>query len=142
MRVVFLDIDGVLNSRMWDVKMALTGGNLLDVDPVPTIRLIQAIREIDAKVVLSSSWRRIPEYVDYLKSLGLPVIDGTPWGDPFEPRANQITAWLDSHPDVSEIAIVDDEPDAGVGFEAVFIHTDAKVGLTTDDAAKIVGLFT
>ena len=45
-RVVFLDVDGVLNTATTDL-----------LDPVRLARLAEIQQQADAKIVLSSSWR-------------------------------------------------------------------------------------
>jgi len=145
MKVLFLDIDGVLNSHAYDVKQALAGGDLMAPDPKAVLRLLWILQETGAKVVLSSSWRLDQGAVEYLKAHGIPIHDVTPRGDAFGCRAAEIEAWLLEHlPDCNaeDIVILDDEPDAGVGFEPRFVQTDAKVGLTAEDATRVIGLFT
>lgn len=140
MRVIFLDIDGVLNSREWDAKCALTGGDLMQPDPRLVVRLLGVVQETDAKIVLTSSWR-----LDKTIRWPFPVYDVTPRGDAFGCRADEIKAWLEAHMEdgaYPAFAIVDDEPDAGIGFDYRFIQTDPRTGLSAADAARLVGLFT
>lgn len=145
MKVIFCDIDGVLNSRMWDTKCRLTGGNLLHTDPKAVIRLLGAIQNVAVttgatpKIVLSSTWR-----TDKTMQWPFPIHDITPRGDAFGKRADEIEAWLAAQPDREDIqfVILDDEPDAGVGFEERFVQTDVSVGLTAVDATRIIGLLT
>lgn len=144
MKIIFLDIDGVLNSREYDARCALSGADLLTPDPRAVVRLFGIIQDTDAKIVLTSSWR-----LDKTLTWPFPVYDVTPRVD--GTRADEINAWLDARTKLAPLhdeaidayAILDDEPDAGIGFPPeVFILTDGKVGLSPDDAARIVGLFT
>jgi hypothetical protein len=144
MKVIFLDIDGVFNSREWDAHCAITGGDLLQPAPKMVIRLLAAMQEVETatgerpKIVLTSSWRS-----DDTMVWPFPVYDKTPRFDAFGPRWKEIQAWLEScGGKVDAFVIIDDEPDAGVTFEPRFIQTDCQVGLTAADAARIVGLFT
>ena len=143
MKVIFLDIDGVLNSRDYDARCALTGGDLMRPDPKLVVRLLAAIQPFDAKIVLTSSWR-----LDRTIKWPFPVYDVTPRGDAFGTRAEEIDAWLaDDTPclmraDVETFVILDDEPDAGITHPDRFIQTDPRTGLTTEDADRIAGLFT
>lgn len=147
-RVIFLDVDGVLNSARWDAKCAITGRDLAMFDPAAAVRVVGACQETGAAIVLSSTWRFFPDYVAALISAGLPIIGGTPRNDAFGTRAAEIAGWIAAdqlehgNGTVLEFVIVDDEPDAGIGFESRFVQTDPHVGLTATDAAKIVGLFT
>ena len=138
MRVLFLDIDGVLNSREYDARCAMTGGDLMQPDPRLVVRLMGIVQETDAKIVLTTSWR-----LDKSIEWPFPVYDRTPRGDAFGCRAEEIKAWLvENHGDYADFVIIDDEPDAGVGFSEHFVQTNPQTGLTAEDAATIVGLFT
>ena len=61
MKVIFLDIDGVLNSETFSKdnhKVYLATGEIKpDVDEKAVQRLVTIIKETNAKIVLSSSWR-------------------------------------------------------------------------------------
>ena len=149
MKVIFLDIDGVLNSREYDARCALTGSDLMRPDPKLVVRLLAAIQPFDAKIVLTSSWR-----LDKTIQWPFPVYDVTPRVD--GTRAEEIKAWLKGTGECAEMVscvdpkcvnvdafvILDDEPDAGIGFGDRFIQTDPRTGLTAEDADRIVGLFT
>ena len=55
MKIVFLDIDGVLNSQAYDRVRGLYDG-VIDESRLPLLKRI--LQQSDAKVVLTSSWRR------------------------------------------------------------------------------------
>lgn len=148
MKVIFLDIDGVLNSHEYDAKCALNGGDLMAPDPKAVVRLLGIVQDTGAKIVLTTSWRLDPTMGDYWK---FPVFDHTPRVQPEDgrhpTRADEIRAWLAAHADYPEDdplawVILDDEPDAGIGFGDRFVQTDPRTGLTAEDAARVVGLFT
>lgn len=133
--MIFLDIDGVLNSG--DYMRALHRlyvnhgigstrdqyGQLFDERCVNFLELI--IRETGAKLVISSTWRL--NGILRLKRMwgdrGLPgdIIDTTPkYPNPeiveryYEPRAArgyEIQEWLDNHPEVTDYVILDDDSD-------------------------------
>ncbi len=67
MRIIFLDIDGVLNSKCWlHDQWRNTGDDWPDghIDPEAVAVLNEVIRRSGAEVVLSSSWRMIIELED------------------------------------------------------------------------------
>lgn len=142
MKVLFLDIDGVLNSAESDARAMLQGRDLMAPDPRLVVRLLGILQDVQAitgeapQIVLTSSWRLDPSIV-----WPFPVFDRTPRGDAFGTRATEIRAWLEAHP-TDTFVILDDEPDAGLDFGDRFVQTDQKTGLSRADAAKIVGLFT
>lgn len=138
MNIIFLDIDGVLNSAEGDLKAAVTGRDLMAPDPKLVVRLLGILQETGAKIVLTSTWR-----LDKTMTWPFPVYDKTPRG-PVGDRCDEIVAWLNAHLGETEaFVIVDDEPDAFIGFDPeVCVHVDSRTGLDADDAARIVGLFT
>lgn len=56
MKVIFLDIDGVLNSRTYDRKRNWNEQTDIDETRLPLIKEI--VDATDAKIVLSSTWRQ------------------------------------------------------------------------------------
>jgi hypothetical protein len=126
MKVIFLDIDGVLNSQDWyvyrrdAVEMDSVNAQypFYEFDPRAVERLNRIIKETDSKIVVSSSWRS-GETVESLQRLfdqvGIvgEVIGVTPhlWcKKPYEefdgyriPRGCEIDWWLDNHGDFQRI---------------------------------------
>lgn len=121
MRVIFLDIDGVLNSHRYDQekreKQITDGG--IDLTRLPLVKRI--MDETGAQVVLSSSWRdhwdKDPALRDAggvaldetFRSAGIVLWDKTPDKIPERgDRAKEISLWLEAHPEVTEFVILDD----------------------------------
>jgi len=134
MRVVFLDIDGVLNhcDTRHDVSPTSTEPLPIPIAPECMVRLNRLIAETGAKVVISSSWRKFARWQDLGPALvrhGLvaDVIGETPdlvndgvwlenWrmreGTPFTyerlERGWEIGEWLAAHLEVTAFVILDD----------------------------------
>jgi hypothetical protein len=106
MRVIFLDIDGVLNCKRTPNPRKLP----YVIDPVLLERLLRLLDRSDAKVVLSSTWRYDPAGLFSARRLGVPFIDVLP-DMPGQPRRDEILAWLVAHPDTNRFAVIDDEDD-------------------------------
>ncbi len=119
LKVVFLDVDGVLNSP----RNVLAFGGLpfpncntpndkhfvgnLDWLAVGMLRTV--CEEMGAVVVLHSTWRKHMSVEDFSLLTGLPVLDRT---DPaFEPKSDAIACWLRDNPqfNVTHFAVVEDE---------------------------------
>src|ERR1700733_15390391 len=106
MKVVFLDIDGVLtcddtpNPRKFPyvVDKRLLG------------RLNKLLARTGAKVVLTSTWRLDPIGPLAAKYWGIPFIDATP-DYPKRCRRDEVKAWLKRHPQVTRFVLIDDEDD-------------------------------
>lgn len=122
MNIVFLDFDEVVNTAMWEydkeLKRLVCRYNYPDDGKVNNYQAVQWVSEFclkfDYKIVISSSWRNngLEKCRKYLVNGGLrqgvEVIDVTP--RLYEkPRGDEITAWLNKHPDVTGYLIFDDE---------------------------------
>lgn len=142
MKVLFLDIDGVLNSAK---TCCAFGGYPSTMDHIgafdqAAIRLLQRLCDsAGVKVVLSSTWRLDKEWQTYGPGLGLPIVDRTP--SFHAPRGRQIQKWLDDHPEVEQYAIVDDDSDMLAEQLPRFVHTKSDEGLTFADFRKLCELF-
>ena len=106
MKVVFLDIDGVLNCKRTPNPRKFP----FIVDPVLLTRLNRLLELTGAKVVLASNWRYDPAGMFSARHYGVPFIDTTP-DLPNEPRCNPIADWLRRHSDVERFIVIDDEDD-------------------------------
>lgn len=142
MKVLFLDIDGVLNSHRSAVAF---GGMPFDArahrhrfDDI-AIRLIGGIAQTaGAIIVLSSSWRNDVSWTQIGPALGLHIEDRTP--SLIGPRGREIAAWLDAHPEVERYAIVDDDADMLPEQMPYFVHTNMREGFTWACAEKLAEL--
>jgi hypothetical protein len=133
-KVLFLDIDGVLNSH----RTAIAFGSMFGVDKLDPIavKLVRGIVDAaDACVVLSSSWRLIHDFRELGKQLDLPIIDKTP--SMLGPRGREIKAWLDGHPECTQYAIVDDDGDMLPEQMPYFVKTHMHDGFTWACAEKL-----
>ena len=126
MKVLFLDVDGVLNSEAWFAVMPDVG--MISVDPKAVARVLRVVRKTSAAIVLSSMWRTSPGAVRYLTQQGLVIHDTTPLSF-YRPRRHEIQQWLDAHPEVTAYAIIDDDPDAEIPGH--FVLTSWERGMTT-----------
>ena len=131
MKVLFLDIDGVLNSTR---TCTATGGYPHELEHRGgfdwiAIRLLQRLCDSSGvQIVLSSAWRLHHDFKDVAKAFDLPIIDRTP--SLCGPRGKEIQHWLDAHPDVEVYAIVDDDADMLPEQMPRFVKTDGREGLT------------
>ena len=116
MKILFLDIDGVLNSRPYDLQRTAEQGN---IDETRLQLLKQIVDETQALIVLSSSWRKhwekdlsqcddIGKEIDELfAKYQLQIYDKTPCL-PDNDRAEEIRTWVSQHNDVNAYVILDD----------------------------------
>jgi hypothetical protein len=125
MKVIFLDIDGVLNC-----KKTLNARHFpYIVDPELLKRFEFLLERTAAKVVLSSTWRYDPAGVFSAKHWGIPFIDVTP-DMPNRPRRDEIREWLRSHDVVDRFVVIDDEDDEL--DDLPLFQPSARTGLTKE----------
>ena len=160
MKIIFLDIDGVLNSgdymsALYSLRDRHNIGSTKDeygqlFDPRCVAYLDFIIRETDAKIVISSTWRR--NGLSILKEMwemrGLPgeVIDITPLttdGDiveryyhPDADRGYEIQEWLNNHTGITSHVILDDNSDMLPTQN--FVKCDGRFGISCEVSNKAI----
>ena len=165
-KVIFLDVDGVLNS-----SRTLYESISLEDDLI--LNLKEIVNKTKAKIILSSSWRLSTEAVamliDKLDKFGLAIsgmtYDGVDldWLEKYEfdvtkkyldtkfdydenrqikithDRGAEIFKWLCYHDDCAYVILDDEIEDIKPYFnESVIVKTSYKTGLTKEDVKKAV----
>lgn len=147
-KILFLDIDGVLNNEIMYHKDSIRTSRpfpLDQFDPECVYLLNDIVNKTGCKIVLSSSWRiEGKEAVNNIfKQVGLPEIyDITPITlNRIEmTRGEEIKEWLKFRESVNYV-IVDDDNDMLKEQEPYFVQTDYFYGLTREKADEIINLF-
>ena len=136
MKVIFLDVDGVLNSAQDGYSIRLKTDSHL--------KLLQYIvKETGAKIVLSSSWRigftpASKNLLARFKEYGLELMDCTPELSS-ACRGDEIRKWLnDTDYTVENFVILDDEANMAEFVETNLVQTDTNVGLQEKEAIKCI----
>src|SRR5690349_15084760 len=128
MKLIFLDIDGVLNNleslRFARTKVRSSRLTFSAAHPSCVRALNQITIRTDARLVISSTWRGLGLTIlrDIFNEWGIhaDVIDRTPdlsrlngplWKSP--ERGDDIKAWLSEHSGVESYVILDDGDDMG-----------------------------
>jgi hypothetical protein len=159
-KVLFLDIDGVLNPKWWvSKKPSDKYGVIFETNAVANLEEI--IAETGADIVISSTWKNMGLSVmqNMWKDRNLPgkVIDITPDYmsdeillnadindidlDCLDIRGYEIKGWLRLHGiDVSNYVIIDDMDDILPEQLSHFLQTDPDEGITKYDAECIIHL--
>ncbi len=136
-KIVFLDIDGVLNSKRYDRTRGENDGNI-DESRMPLLK--QIIDETGAEIVLSSSWRKHWEPSEkecdengkilngIFGKFGLQISAKTPM-IASERRGDEVLEWLDKNgKDVVAFVILDDYPFGWGSLTESLIKTDKDIG--------------
>lgn len=160
--VVFLDIDGVLNSAIYfeSRKFMSEEEKMNELPDIPRSRIY--LNELDAKAIehlntivkevpnvefiLSSTWRRghtseqITKLMKHKGFVGI-IKHSTPVHDEeYCVRGNEIYHWLECNrpSEFFNYVIVDDDSDMLLHQKNNFLHVDRYAGLTYNHAYKIV----
>lgn len=135
-KILFLDLDGVINSKRTAVAFdgyphSFSDSDMKRFDHVAIALIRKLCEETDCSIVLSSSWRINSTAHETANALDLPIIDITPVLT--VSRGFEINAWLSEHPQVTRFAIVDDIAEMLGDQENNFVQTDDEVGLSLRD---------
>ena len=137
MKIIFLDIDGVMNNESHFPSNCC-------VDPIGEehLDLLEIIIEqTEAQIVLSSTWRLDQnlkqKVVDHLSKKNLQLLDSTICLGHL-PRSREIEDWLLKNTSVESFVILDDDDDACGNYKSNFVETTFKRGLTPALAYKAV----
>lgn len=144
MKILFLDIDGVCNSRryLYELRAKNKKATLwYAIDPKAVKLVRKIIEQTKCAVVLSSTWRLYPDgraqvkrdvcnYIDCTKDMQA----GSKRG--IVPRGEEVQEWLDRHPEVKQYAILDDDSDF-LPNQWLFKTTFAE-GLTEEIADNVI----
>ena len=156
-KIVFLDIDGVLNSYFWNEnhQREISDGTLIDESKI--ILLCKLIADTNAEIILHSGWKYwfdsdlkpLRKEAENLRTLlekeGLTIAGVTPDHATDEIReskkfslvkAGEILAWLGQHNDVDSWVVLDDLDLHNEKIEMHQVKTDQRVGLTIEDVEK------
>lgn len=129
--VIFLDIDGVLNSARMDWSK-------FEMQPELVARMNDLVKRTGAYVVLSSSWRSNPNWPQTMRDCGLDFefLDCTPRNSRGT-RGQEIYSWLKKNRDITNYAILDDDGDMLALQKSHFFQTDWEMGLTQEIANAV-----
>lgn len=141
-KVIFLDYDGVLNRTEPPTPTAMVNGIMTMADLEMVYRLNLIVDRTGAEIVLSSSWRHMPNWREAMKASGIvkDILDRTTVTAKHEGegrRGKKIALWLAEHPEVERYAIIDDYADMQPEQLPNFFHTDHRKGLTQDIADAV-----
>ncbi len=145
MKVIFLDVDGNLNDVYTKTKHLCEGQWYDGVDKEKIFLLKNIIDATGAKIVISSTWRKYKDSMNYLlgemgKEFASHIVGQTPVLEG-QPRANEVDAWLSEHPEVTKFIVIDDNDSENLEkFGGSFVLTKMSYGLTEEIAKQCIDL--
>jgi len=146
LKIIFLDIDGVLNSKSYYKTVERTKKDWNRFNPLAVEMIRRLIEEFDASIVISSTWRYglVKELKNELIKSGLVKYLHKDWKTPQtypSHRGEEINLWLDNHPEVIDYVIIDDDENILEEQKNWFIRTNIKEGMTEEHYYKVRQIF-
>lgn len=139
MKVLFLDIDGVLNYLTYKSSLPYP---LSEFDPLLISKLNLILEKTGAKLVLSSDWRFMEGIENIFKSVGIisKIYGITPSGKG-KSRGHEIKMWMEGK-EITRYCILDDLPkDSFLPVQlGNYIHINPNTGLTDKDVREAINL--
>lgn len=151
MKIVFLDVDGVLNSQRVADRIGW-GGHFNESEEAThenvkwgqslVDNLKEIVQKTGAQIVMSSTWRKFFSIEKFKEMFAVynfndaPVIDKTPGG--YRSRGMEIDEWLADNPHVKQYVILDDYDDFLPEQAQYYVETDPEVGLSEEDRDKAI----
>lgn len=159
MKIVFLDVDGVLNSNFWNDshQKEISAGVLIDEEKVRL--LAEIIARTNARIILHSGWRfwldeqfmplrkEATHFTMLMKKYKLEFFDRTPDLRTEEVlrtnklslvKASEILSWLSAHEDIERYLVLEDLDLHNDVVRAHQVQTDQTRGLTREDVEQAV----
>ena len=152
-KVIFLDVDGVLNDEYTLYGPHKDGFQGLDPDMCD--QFARVVHETKAVVVLSSTWRivggdALEKLERWLADRGVkihshtPALSKGPWGEMRVSRGTEVQLWLEAYRDEfpgPRILILDDVPDfTRKQLPFLVLTDDRNGGLTQELADKAIAV--
>jgi hypothetical protein len=131
MKVLFLDIDGVVNRV--GTRQRFRG--FMGIDPFLASRVGKIILDTEAAVVLTSTWRIFQGGRKEVDRHVHQTFDVTPTADTGF-RGEEVKMWLDQHPEVTRYAILDDDTD--FYDDQPLFKTNWRTGITDEVAQQVI----
>ena len=159
--ILFLDVDGVLNTKYTKSNIELDGRHVTAMDRELVGRLVRLLKESDCKIVLSSTWRigGIDEGGAFFKAIKSASLANPDWYDLIKdrlidkteirfsprPRGYEIYSWVENwyedNKDALLVFVIFDDMMPMTPFQKRLVRTNMDYGLQEDEVDKAVKMF-
>lgn len=141
-KILFLDIDGVLNSEVYYKSTAHSENNSSRFDPLGVEFIKKLVEEFSLRIVISSTWRygAADRLMHELKNSKLIKYLYHEWFTPvIHPahRGTEIKLWIDLHPEVTDYVIIDDDENMLEEQMTRFVRTGLHEGMTEEHFNRV-----
>ena len=141
-KIIFLDVDGVLNSER--TIRANNSSGYYYLDPVAVGLIRDLVDKTGAKIVVSSTWRYAGDHVTtQLYVAGFHLMDFH--NDSITPvlvngkRGDEVNSWLSEHPEVETYVCIDDDSDF-FDYQNL-INVDGRNGFSAQNHQDALDIF-
>ncbi len=157
MKVIFLDVDGVLNSKSWNDlhQHEISNGILIDESKIKLLSML--VRKTNATIVLHSGWRfwfdsqirpvrkESEIFFEMLLNENISIFDITPDHRTEEimktnklslVKAGEILEWVAKHENIEQWIVLEDLNLNNEEVENHQIRTDSQKGLTLENVKE------
>lgn len=136
LKILFLDVDGVLNNEQY-ITDHRTDPYPLDIQKISLVNQIK--QKTGCYIVISSLWRYSREALDVLRSKGIDYYGITPCGSMSSFRGQDIQDYCNQVSNrIERIAILDNDSDFYSHQKKALFKTSFKEGLTKEIAEKVI----
>jgi hypothetical protein len=141
-KILFLDIDGVLNSEVYYKTTSHLENNSSRFDPLSVEFIKKLVEEFSLRIVISSTWRygAADRLMHELKNSKLIKYLYHEWFTPvIHPahRGTEIKLWIDLHPEVTDYIIIDDDENMLEEQMTRFVRTGLHEGMTEEHFNRV-----
>lgn len=152
MKGIFLDVDGVLNNDKTEDRVFDEGNKYMGICPILLKRLHKIVNETGAKIILSSTWRKYPNFIGHLKNrmeelesgfsefiIGKTPILVSSVYDIYGKRNEEIMDWISANEKLENFVVLDDVDLKLLDtFGEKFIQTNASLGLLDEHVDRAI----
>lgn len=142
-KILFLDIDGVLNSKEDQMRGLFKTDFPIDMHKAFMVGKI--VLDTDCEVILSSAWRHHPESVEQINKRVVPIKDktghcctGVRGAEIHQWLSRNVEGFSSTYEGDFRIAILDDDGDMLLWQKDHFFQTSFETGITEEIMNKVI----
>ena len=141
MKIIFLDLDGVLNNwyhpELIDKKNAYILKEILKISKLKIVLTSSNKYSFQREGISSIKGSYLEKYLEVLKTMDIPIYDITPYV--LEDKSEEIKAYLESNPLITDFVIVDDEL-VSMDLRKYQVYLDLYKGLEEEHIKPILDI--
>lgn len=141
MKIIFLDLDGVLNNwyhpELIDEKNALVLKKVLELSKAKIVLTSSNKYSFQREGISSVKGSFLEKYLEVLKTMNIPIYDITPYV--LEDKSEEIKTYLKNNPLITDFVIIDDEL-VSMDLRKYQVYLDLYKGLEEEHIKPILDI--